>query len=286
MTRNIMYQHHKIHVNIEGAGKPILLLHGWPANANLWKAQREFLKAHYQVITPDWLGFGQSDKPTDHDYSFENMKTMLDEIVRELLPNGEKVTIVAHDIGGPAALLWASEQPERVHALIMLNTVFYNFQTPLDKLGHIIFGLPLINRIQLSDFGLSSLVLRLLKNKQEENLQAACQMLKAHQDWPHALRRKTIEEPRDRKSQKLVDKLASLFKTLAVEKHLLIGRKDPLCYAHMQRIQEENPEVPAHILEDCGHFMPLDRPDELNELLGKILAASWEEKQKMNYGNA
>jgi hypothetical protein len=53
----------------------------------------------------------------------------------------------------------------------------------------------------------------------------------------------------------------------------------------MQRIQEENPEVPAHILNDCGHFIPLDQPDELNELLGKILAASWEEKQKMNYGN-
>jgi pimeloyl-ACP methyl ester carboxylesterase len=279
MVRNLYYRNHKIHVNLEGAGQPILLLHGWPANANLWKAQRDFLKRHYLVISPDWLGFGQSDKPTDHHYSLSSMTEILDTLVAELVPAGKKLSIIAHDIGGPASLLWTYENQDKVNRLIMLNTLFYNFQTPLDKLGHFFFNLPLLSRIQLSDFGLSSLVVNLLKNKKEENLEAAREVLKSHENWAYALRRKTILEPLDEQAGELVNQLAGYFKKAAVEKHLLIARKDPLCYAHMQRIHEDNPEVPAHFLENCGHFIPLDRPEELNGLLEEILAKTTKEEQ-------
>ena len=286
MIQDVFYQHYKLRVHVEGHGKPVMLLHGWPTNANLWLAQREFLKTHFQVITPDWLGFGLSDKPANHHYSLASMLEILDPLVAELLPPDEKLAIISHDIGGPASLLWTHENQDKVSKLIMLNTLFYNFQTRLDKLGHFIFGTPLINRLQLSDFGLTSLVMHLLKNKQEENLKAACVILKGHEAWSYALRRKTIMEPVDKAGQKLVSKLASSFKSLSVEKHLIIARKDPLCYAHMQRIHEENPEVPAHFIEDCGHFIPIDQPNQLNALLDKILVEKNKEEQKVNYGNA
>jgi len=269
--QKVSYKNYQVQVHVEGEGEAVLLLHGWPANSHLWKAQRDFLKSSYQVITPDWLGFGQSDKPQDHQYSLSGMVETLDKLVEQVLPHEEKLTIIAHDIGGPAALLWARENQERIKSLIMLNTLFYNFQTSLDKLGHFIFGLPLINRIQLSEFGLSSLVMNLLRNKKQDNLQAARDMLKGHESWPHALRRKTILEPLNKEGRKLVNKLAGIFKSLTVDKHLIIARKDPLCFAHMQRIHEENPEVRAHFLESCGHFIPLDQPEALNKILHNIL---------------
>ena len=113
--------------------------------------------------------------------------------------------------------------------------------------------------------------MNLLKNKNEGNLQAACDMLKGHEAWPHAIRRKTILEPLDKEGRKLVSKLATIFRALAVDKNLVIARKDPLCYAHMKQIHEENPQVPAHFLDDCGHFIPLDQPNVLNKLLYNIL---------------
>ncbi|MEK6481937.1 alpha/beta hydrolase [Catalinimonas sp. 4WD22] len=287
MIRKISYKSYQVHVHLEGeGGEVVLMLHGWPSNSHLWKAQRDFLKDKYKVITPDWLGFGNSDKPKAHQYSLASMVEILDNLVEQMLPHEEKLTIIAHDIGGPAALLWASDHQDRVNSLIMLNTLFYNFQTPLDKLGHFVFNLPLINRIQLSDFGLSSLVLNLLKNKQKDSLQSACEMLKGHEAWPHAIRRKTIIEPLDKEGRKQVSKLASTFKTLTIDKYLIIGRKDPLCFAHMQRIHEENTEVPAYFLENCGHYIPLDQSKMLNKLLEQILAPSSQEKQKMDYGNA
>ena len=241
MIRKVSYKNYQVHVHVEGEGRAVLLLHGWPTNANLWKAQRDFLKSNYQVITPDWLGFGQSDKPQDHQYSLFSMVEMLDKLVEQVLPSEDKLTIIAHDIGGSAALLWASEHHKRVKSLILLNTVFYNFQTPLDKLGHFFFGLPLFNRLQLSDFGLSSLMMNLIKNKQQNKLQAACDVLKGNEAMPHAIRRKTIMEPLDQEGRKLVSRLAGSFKVLAVDKHLVIDRKDPLCFAHMERIHGENP---------------------------------------------
>ena len=283
MIRKVNYKDYQVHVYVEGEKEAVLLLHGWPTNAGLWKAQRDFLKPNYQVITPEWLGFGQSDKPKDHQYSLNSMVEILDKLVDLVLPREEKLTIIAHDIGGLAALLWASGHHERVKSLILLNTVFYNFQTPLDKLGHFFFGLPLFNRLQLSNFGLSSLMMNLLKSKNQDKFQAAYDVLKRNEEIPRIIRRKTIMEPLDQEGRKLVCGLAASFKSLAVDKHLVIARKDPLCYAHMQRIYEENPEVPAHFLEDCGHFISLDQPEALNKLLAQILTASRIKKQQMNY---
>lgn len=271
MIQKIVYQNYTINVQIEGSGKPIILLHGWPTNANLWKAQREFLREQYQVISPDWLGFGNSDKPEDHHYSFQEMKNALDAIIGSLIPPNERLTVVAHDIGGPAALLWANENQKRVQSLVMLNTLFYDFFTPLDKLGHFVFGLPVINRLQLSDLGLSGLMMYLLKNKHENVLRAACEILNSQDTWSHKIRRKTIMEPRDRRVGGETNQLAAIFRELQVEKHLIIADKDPLCYAHMRRIHEENPDVAAYFLKGCGHYSPLERPEELNEILGQIL---------------
>jgi len=272
MIRNISYHNHTVQVIVEGAGKPVLLLHGWPANARLWQAQRDFLKDRFQVITPDWLGFGQSDKPADHLYSFQSMKQILDEIVRQLHLEGEKLTIVAHDIGGPAAILWASEHQEKLSRLVMLNTLFYDMQTPLDKLGHFIFGLPGINRLQMSNLGLKGLMLNLLNNKKKSGRTAIHEILQRHIPWPQQLRLKTILEPVDGEGRALLSSLAETFTCLAVEKYLVVAKQDPLCYRHMQKLQEQSPDIPAFTIKNCGHFIPIDQPEELNEILGQILA--------------
>ncbi|MFP4091894.1 MAG: alpha/beta fold hydrolase [Cyclobacteriaceae bacterium] len=89
MVRKISYKNHQLEVHVEGEGKPVLLLHGWPTNAKLWNAQRDFLKSKYQVITPDWLGFGQSDKPKDHQYSISNMVEILNNSFSKLRASGK-----------------------------------------------------------------------------------------------------------------------------------------------------------------------------------------------------
>ena len=158
MNQSITYQNHKINVLTEGNGEAIIFLHGWPTNSKLWAAQVEKFKKNYKVIALDWLGFGASSNPTEHQYTFTKKKEFLDAVITEVLGNNEKVNIVAHDVGGPPAILWASENEEQVNRLILLNTVIYPFSTSLDKLSHVLFNIPIIKDILVSPFGLKRIM--------------------------------------------------------------------------------------------------------------------------------
>src|SRR6201995_3501889 len=53
-----------LHLEDHGSGRPVLLLHGWPDSAYLWRNQIPFLVNNgFQAIAPDLRGFGHSDRP-------------------------------------------------------------------------------------------------------------------------------------------------------------------------------------------------------------------------------
>jgi pimeloyl-ACP methyl ester carboxylesterase len=53
-----------LYVEDHGDGVPVLLIHGWPDSARLWRHQVPFLAANgFRVITPDMRGFGRSGRP-------------------------------------------------------------------------------------------------------------------------------------------------------------------------------------------------------------------------------
>ena len=53
----------RLHVARAGAGRPLLLLHGWPEFWLTWEPVMQLLAANFDVIAPDLRGFGESDKP-------------------------------------------------------------------------------------------------------------------------------------------------------------------------------------------------------------------------------
>src|SRR3712207_2113120 len=108
----------RLHVVDEGAGQPVVLLHGNPTSSHLW---RNFVvplaRAGYRAVAPDLLGFGRSDKPSDpRAYSFDRHVRHFAAVMDEL--RLDDVTLVVHDWGGPIALGWAVEHPERVRRLV------------------------------------------------------------------------------------------------------------------------------------------------------------------------
>jgi pimeloyl-ACP methyl ester carboxylesterase len=88
-----------------GSGPAVLLLHGFPDRATLWRSQIEFLvDAGYRVIAPDLRGFGDSDRPDDVEayrlrHSVADMAALLAE--RGI----GRVVVVGHDYG--SAVGWA-----------------------------------------------------------------------------------------------------------------------------------------------------------------------------------
>ncbi len=269
--QTILYQKYRIKYAIEGKGEPILFLHGWPTNSLLWKSQVESLKKQFRTICIDWLGFGQSDKPTNHQYTFTNQKNILDVLLAHVLKPDEKVNIVAHDIGGPPAILWASENQHRVKRLILLNTVLFPFSTPLDKLSHYFFKVPLINDILMSSFGLKTLMNVLSKSGNAGIGMRIKEILAANESMSKAMRIKAILEPVNTGLKNEILTLSKEFEDLSVNRYLIIAKKDPLCFQHIEKLRINNPDVPAYPIKNCGHYIPIDQAEKLTEVLHKIL---------------
>jgi haloacetate dehalogenase len=53
----------KMHYQRDGAGPPLMLLHGWPQTSHCWRHVLPHLAQRYTVIAPDLRGYGLTDKP-------------------------------------------------------------------------------------------------------------------------------------------------------------------------------------------------------------------------------
>ena len=115
----------RMHYLDEGAGDPILLLHGEPDWSYLYRKMIPDLATAFRVIAPDYLGFGRSDKPTDLSwYSYDRHTESVKRVIENLDLHG--ITVVVQDWGGPIGLRVATEMPERFARLVVLNTGLFS----------------------------------------------------------------------------------------------------------------------------------------------------------------
>jgi len=102
-----------------GRGEPIVFVHGFMTNADLWRKVVPGLVGDYRCITPDWP-FGSHPYPmnADTDLTSSGLVRLLLDFVRELGLDG--VTLVGGDIGGAVCKAAAALHPERVSRLVLL----------------------------------------------------------------------------------------------------------------------------------------------------------------------
>lgn len=105
-----------------GAGDVILLVHGFPLDRSMWKAQVEALAGEYRVIAPDLRGFGGSEfgdadpRSMELDVYAADLAAMLDAL------NVEQVTLGGLSMGGYIAFAFLRAYAPRVSRLMLLNT--------------------------------------------------------------------------------------------------------------------------------------------------------------------
>ncbi|HEY3894079.1 MAG TPA: alpha/beta hydrolase [Pseudonocardiaceae bacterium] len=114
---------HRIRVrDYPGDGPAIVLMHGFPDDKHLYDRALPYLTGKRRVVTFDFLGWGESDKPAGYPYTATNQTGDLDAVITRL--GLDEVVLVAHDASGPPAIDWALAHPERVAALVLLNTYY------------------------------------------------------------------------------------------------------------------------------------------------------------------
>ncbi len=105
----------------EGEGEPVVLLHGFPDTADMWRNQVPALAdAGYRVIAPDQRGCGQSDRPDGPErYDYESLVGDVVGIVDAL--GIKRFSVIGHDWGAVLAWVMASFMPDRVDRMVALS---------------------------------------------------------------------------------------------------------------------------------------------------------------------
>ena len=115
----------RVHYLREGdpAAPVVLLMHGEPSWSYLYRKMIPVLTAAgLQIVAPDLVGFGRSDKPTERgDYTFARHVEWMRELLFDRLDLRD-VTLVGQDWGGLIGLRLVGEHPERFARVVAANT--------------------------------------------------------------------------------------------------------------------------------------------------------------------
>jgi haloalkane dehalogenase len=110
----------KMHYVDEGAGEPIVCLHGEPTWGYLYRKFIPPLSQTNRLIVPDHMGFGKSDVPRNLPYTLSQHIDNLTKLILDL--DLENITLVGQDWGGPIMFGFAVNYPDRIRRLVIMNT--------------------------------------------------------------------------------------------------------------------------------------------------------------------
>lgn len=109
----------------EGAGDPIVFLHGNPTSSYLWRNVMPQLRDRGRLIAPDLIGMGDSDK-LEHSgpgsYSFAEHRRYLFALL-DALGVRERVTLVIHDWGSALGFHWAQQHPQALKGIAFMEAI-------------------------------------------------------------------------------------------------------------------------------------------------------------------
>jgi haloalkane dehalogenase len=113
-----------MHYLDEGAGEPILMLHGNPTWSFLYRNLVRDLSAEgFRCVAPDHIGCGFSSKPQVYRYQLGQHIENLEALVETLDLRG--ITLVLHDWGGAIGMGFATRHADRIKRIVVLNTAAF-----------------------------------------------------------------------------------------------------------------------------------------------------------------
>lgn len=113
------FQNQRIAYVQKGCGNPILFLHNGGTSHAIWQSQLDALSSQFHVYALDLPGYGQSSPP-DSGYSLAAYTDLLDAFIIANIQSPQ-ITLVGNCMGSAIALNYAKSNPVKLHALVLIN---------------------------------------------------------------------------------------------------------------------------------------------------------------------
>lgn len=259
----------KLHYLEAGENEVVVMLHGFPTSAYLWRNIMPKVAETHRAIALDLPGYGKSDKPLSPSYSFNFYNQLLTQFLAQI--NADKIHLVMHDLGGPVGLLWALKNQERIKSLVFLNTLVYSNFSGAVIAFTLALKLPLIKSWVSSPKGIAWAMRFGVANKNRIKGD-----LLNHYQTPFIKKsaRQALLKSASNMSIKAFKEMEEKLSTFTVPIRAIYGENDrilPKVADTMRRIKADLPQTEITSLPDCGHFLQEDEPDKISLLLSEFL---------------
>ena len=259
-------------VRVTGSGPAVLLLHGWPHTHRVWDAVVPGLRDRYTVITPDLRGIGDSAPATDG-YDAANQAA---DLLGLLDGSGiDRATVIAIDAAVPPAFLFGLTHPERTTRLVLMESLlgalpgaerflaagppwWFGFHRVPGLAESVLAG----HEAEYLDFFYRS------GTHAGTGIDADVRdaFVTAY-SRPDALGRSLGYYRALPQSAGQIE--AAVSRSRLTVPTLAIGAQ-PVNDALFRQLRPVTDDLTGAEIEDCGHLIPLDRPQALLDLLGQL----------------
>jgi pimeloyl-ACP methyl ester carboxylesterase len=250
-----------------GEGAPVVLIHGIPTSAYLWRDVIPPLSREFAVCALDLLGYGDSDKAPKADLSVRAQAAYVAEFMVQV--GLTHATIAGHDIGGGVAQLLALDRPELVKRLVLIDTVAYDsWPGPeIDRLKDPAWD-KIIERIDLRK-GFREALLRGTVRKGRITDALVEEYVRPFDGVEG--RRSYLRCARALNNRDLLIRAAEI-ERLSLAALILWGEADDYQDPAIgQRLADRLAAARLVVLKDAGHFLPEDQPEEIARLVGAFI---------------
>lgn len=268
----------KIHVREFGfkSDKPtIVLMHGFPDSMHLYDRLVPELMKDEHIITFDFIGWGDSDKPKQYNYDFDRLISDLDTVVKHF--NLPKIILIGHDASGPTAINWSFDNQEKVAGLVILNAFYSPMPTLVPPEEIKIFSTPGIKRwfsVQATTLSDSLYIKRynaqIAKFISTKKLVEPTLKVLGHQFLNirpafYGLNRKLLEEVANNGNK--TKRLASFKPPVRI----IFGEDDPYLNTGVAKeLHKLYGDSELTLIKNAGHFVQVDKPAEVAKLIKNL----------------
>jgi pimeloyl-ACP methyl ester carboxylesterase len=235
-----------------GKGEPaILLVHGWGTDRAVLKPLFDWARASRRVVAVDLRGFGESDAP-EQSYSIQGYSDDLSFIASRL--GLQRPIVVGHSMGGLIALDFADRHADQVSAAVVLE--------PMAIAPELLQGLqPILAGVRTD--GYRDVVAGLMNYLTGPHFEAQA-------------RARLVSFIRSCHQHVLISAMEGI---LAFDSEAAAANvKCPLLYlgtnttyANLARFRELCPQLVTGQLVGCGHYFPLEVPEQINPMVARFI---------------
>lgn len=274
-ARSVLANGVRFHCATAGEGPLVLLLHGFPERWFSWEGPLEALAAAgYRAVAPDLRGYGLSERPSSG-YDIDTLSADVAALIRAL---GEtRATVIGHDWGG--AITWAAAErhPDVIaryavlncpHPWVLRNVGLFGSPRQLARSWYILFfGLPWLPEQWLShDRG--AIIARMLRRAAVDRTRFTPDRVARYRD--------SVRTPEDARTMLAYYREALRAGLRPMEAPRPILQPGMLLWAE-EDIALGLELIPGHLkfarelrverIPGCGHFVQLERPEEVSARL-------------------